>query len=389
MKLRGIDFLDISNHFNEDELMVQHTAREFVNNEILPIIEEHFENATFPDHLVKKFADMGFFGMNLPEKYNCAGMSNIAYGLVCQELERGDSGIRSFVSVQGALVMYPIFAFGSEEQRKYWLPLLASGEKIGCFGLTEPNFGSNPGGMTTTAKKVKDGYILNGAKMWITNGTIADISIVWAKDDDGVVRGFIVDNKSEGFSAPIMKHKLSLRASVTSELILEDVFVPSNNILPNVKGLRGPLGCLNQARYGIGWGGTGSAMAVYEASVQYSKDRIQFDKPIASYQLIQEKLAWMLNEISKAQLLALQVGKNKDAGTVNHAHISMVKRNNVWVARECAKLAREIHGGNGITADYPIMRHMMNIESVYTYEGTHDMHTLVLGENITGIPAYR
>ena len=389
MKLRGVDFLDISNHFNEDELMVQHTAREFVNNEILPIIEEHFENATFPDHLVKKFADMGFFGMNLPEKYNCAGMSNIAYGLVCQELERGDSGIRSFVSVQGALVMYPIFAYGSEEQRKYWLPLLASGDKIGCFGLTEPNFGSNPGGMTTTAKKVKDGYILNGAKMWITNGTIADISIVWAKDEEGVVRGFIVDNKSDGFSAPVMKHKLSLRASVTSELILEDVFVSSDNILPNVKGLRGPLGCLNQARYGIGWGGTGSAMAVYEASVQYSKDRIQFDKPIASYQLIQEKLAWMLNEISKAQLLALQVGRNKDAGTVNHAHISMVKRNNVWVARECAKLAREIHGGNGITADYPIMRHMMNIESVYTYEGTHDMHTLVLGENITGIPAYR
>ncbi|MAP67134.1 MAG: acyl-CoA dehydrogenase [Candidatus Marinimicrobia bacterium] len=389
MKLKGIDFLDISNHFNEDELMVQHTAREFVNNEILPIIEEHFENATFPDHLVKKFAEMGFFGMNLPEKYNCAGMSNIAYGLVCQELERGDSGIRSFVSVQGALVMYPIFAYGTEEQRKYWLPLLAKGEKIGCFGLTEPNFGSNPGGMTTTAKKVKDGYILNGAKMWITNGSIADISIVWAKDDDGVVRGFIVDNKSDGFSAPIMKHKLSLRASVTSELILEDVFVPSDNILPNVKGLRGPLGCLNQARYGIGWGGTGSAMAVYEASVQYAKDRIQFDKPIASYQLIQDKLAWMLNEISKAQLLALQVGRNKDAGTVNHAHISMVKRNNVWVARECAKLAREIHGGNGITADYPIMRHMMNIESVYTYEGTHDMHTLVLGENITGIPAYR
>ena len=389
MKLKGIDFLDISNHFNEDELMVQHTAREFVNNEILPIIEEHFENATFPDHLVKKFAEMGFFGMNLPEKYNCAGMSNIAYGLVCQELERGDSGIRSFVSVQGALVMYPIFAYGTEEQRKYWLPLLAKGEKIGCFGLTEPNFGSNPGGMITTAKKVKDGYILNGAKMWITNGSIADISIVWAKDDDGVVRGFIVDNKSDGFSAPIMKHKLSLRASVTSELILEDVFVPSDNILPNVKGLRGPLGCLNQARYGIGWGGTGSAMAVYEASVQYAKDRIQFDKPIASYQLIQDKLAWMLNEISKAQLLALQVGRNKDAGTVNHAHISMVKRNNVWVARECAKLAREIHGGNGITADYPIMRHMMNIESVYTYEGTHDMHTLVLGENITGIPAYR
>ena len=389
MKLLGLDYLDISNHFSEDEMMVQHTTREFVDNEIIPIIEEHFENATFPNDLIVKFAEMGFFGMNLPEKYNCAGMSNIAYGLVCQELERGDSGIRSFVSVQGALVMYPIFAYGNEEQRKYWLPKLASGEKIGCFGLTEPNFGSNPGGMTTTAKKVKDGYILNGAKMWITNGTIADISIVWAKDEDGVVRGFIVENDSEGFSAPEMKHKWSLRASVTSELILEDVFVPEANLLPNVKGLRGPLGCLNQARYGIGWGGTGSAMAVYEASVEYAKDRIQFDKPIGSYQMIQDKLAWMLNEITKAQLLALQVGKNKDADTLNHTQISMLKRNNVWVARECAKIAREIHGANGITADYPIMRHIMNIESVYTYEGTHEMHTLVLGESITGIPAYR
>tara|TARA_Y100001968_G_scaffold196138_1_gene179963 strand:+ start:119 stop:1288 length:1170 start_codon:yes stop_codon:yes gene_type:complete len=389
MKLLGLDYLDISNHFSEDEMMVQHTTREFVDNEIIPIIEEHFENATFPNDLIGKFAEMGFFGMNLPEKYNCAGMSNIAYGLVCQELERGDSGIRSFVSVQGALVMYPIFAYGNEEQRKYWLPKLASGEKIGCFGLTEPNFGSNPGGMTTTAKKVKDGYILNGAKMWITNGTIADISIVWAKDEDGVVRGFIVENDSEGFSAPEMKHKWSLRASVTSELILEDVFVPEANLLPNVKGLRGPLGCLNQARYGIGWGGTGSSMAVYEASVEYAKDRIQFDKPIGSYQMIQDKLAWMLNEITKAQLLALQVGKNKDADTLNHTQISMLKRNNVWVARECAKIAREIHGANGITADYPIMRHIMNIESVYTYEGTHEMHTLVLGESITGIPAYR
>ena len=389
MKLLGLDYLDISNHFSEDEMMVQHTTREFVDNEIIPIIEEHFENATFPNDLIGKFAEMGFFGMNLPEKYNCAGMSNIAYGLVCQELERGDSGIRSFVSVQGALVMYPIFAYGNEEQRKYWLPKLASGEKIGCFGLTEPNFGSNPGGMTTTAKKVKDGYILNGAKMWITNGTIADISIVWAKDEDGVVRGFIVENDSEGLSAPEMKHKWSLRASVTSELILEDVFVPEANLLPNVKGLRGPLGCLNQARYGIGWGGTGSSMAVYEASVEYAKDRIQFDKPIGSYQMIQDKLAWMLNEITKAQLLALQVGKNKDADTLNHTQISMLKRNNVWVARECAKIAREIHGANGITADYPIMRHIMNIESVYTYEGTHEMHTLVLGESITGIPAYR
>ena len=389
MKLTSLDFLGISRHFTDDELMVQRTTHEFVDNEIIPIIEEHFENATFPNHLVQKFGEMGFLGMNLPEKYNCAGMSNVAYGLMCQEMERGDSGVRSFVSVQGSLVMYPIFAYGSEEQRKYWLPKLASGEAIGCFGLTEPNFGSNPGGMLTNAKKVKDGYVLNGSKMWITNGTNADVAIVWAKDDEGVVRGFLVVKGSDGFTAPVMKHKWSLRASITSELILEDVFVPDSNLLPNVKGLKGPLGCLTQARYGIGWGGIGAAMAVYEASVKYAKERIQFDKPIGSFQLIQDKLAWMLSEITKGQLLALQVGRNKDDKSLKHPHVSMLKRNNVWVARECAKLAREIHGANGITGEYPIMRHLMNIESVYTYEGTHEMHTLVLGEDITGIQAYR
>ena len=389
MKMTSLDYLGISQHFTEDEIMVQRTTREFVDKEIIPIIEEHFENATFPKHLIKKFGDMGFLGMNLPEKYECAGMSNVAYGLMCQELERGDSGVRSFVSVQGSLVMYPIFAYGSEDQRNHWLPKLAAGELIGCFGLTEPNFGSNPGGMLTTAKKTDDGYILNGTKMWITNGTVADVSVVWAKDDDGIILGFLVEKDFKGFSAPIMKHKWSLRASVTSELILEDVFVPKSHVLPNVKGLKGPLGCLTQARYGIGWGGIGAALAVYEAAVEYSKERIQFDRPIGSFQLIQDKLAWMLSEITKGQLLALQVGRNKDDKTLKHQQVSMLKRNNVWLARECAKLAREIHGANGITAEYPIMRHLMNIESVYTYEGTHEMHTLVLGEDITGIQAYK
>ena len=389
MKLNCIDFLDISERFSEDELMVQHTTREFVENEILPDIEHHFEAGTFNFDLIPKFGELGFLGMNLPEKYGCAGMSNVAYGLMCQEMERCDSGIRSFVSVQGSLVMYPIYAYGSEEQRNKWLPKLASGEMVGCFGLTEPNYGSNPGGMLTRATQVDGGYKINGTKMWITNGTIADIAIVWAKCDDENIRGFVVEKGMDGFTAPEMHHKWSLRASVTSELILEDVFVPEENLLPNVEGLKGPLGCLNQARYGIGWGAIGSAMAVYEASVNYSKERVQFDKPIGSFQLIQEKLAWMLSEITKGQLLALEVGRNKDDGSLRHQQVSMLKRNNVWVARESAKFAREIHGANGITGEYPIMRHLMNIESVYTYEGTHEMHTLVLGEDITGLPAYR
>ena len=389
MKLNCIDFLDISERFSEDEIMVQHTTRKFVEKEIMPDIEHHFEAGTFNFDLIPKFGELGFLGMNLPEEYGCAGMNNVAYGLMCQEMERCDSGIRSFVSVQGSLVMYPIYAYGSEEQRKKWLPKLASGEMIGCFGLTEPNHGSNPGGMLTRAKKVDGGYKINGTKMWITNGTIADIAIVWAKCDDEKIRGFVVEKGMEGYSAPEMHRKWSLRASVTSELVLEDVFVPEENLLPNIVGLKGPLGCLNQARYGIGWGGIGSAMAVYEASVNYAKERIQFDKPIGSFQLIQDKLAWMLSEITKGQLLALEVGRNKDDGSLRHQQVSMLKRNNVWVARESAKLAREIHGANGITGEYPIMRHMMNIESVYTYEGTHEMHTLVIGEEITGISAYR
>ena len=389
MKLKKIDYLNISDHFTDDEIMVQHTARDFVTNEVMPDIEEHFEKGSFPLDMVKKFGDLGFLGMNLPEKYGCAGMSNVGYGLMCQEMERGDSGIRSFVSVQGSLVMYPIYAYGSEDQRIKYLAELAQGKLIGCFGLTEPNHGSNPSGMLTTAKKIDGGYILNGTKMWITNGTVSDIAIVWAKNDSGKIVGFIVDTKSEGFSAPEMKHKWSLRASVTSELVMDNVFVPDENLLPNVEGLKGPLGCLNQARYGIGWGALGAAICMYENSVKYSKERIQFDKPIAGFQMTQEKLAWMLTEITKGQLLALQIGKNKDSNKLRHQQVSMLKRNNVWVARECAKLAREIHGANGIAGEYPIMRHLMNIESVYTYEGTNEMHTLILGQDLTDIPAFK
>ena len=389
MNLNCTDFLEISSYLSDEEIMVQNTARDFSEKEISPIIEDCYEKGVFPKHLISKFAELGFLGVNLPEKYGCAGMSSVAYGLICQELERIDSGIRSFASVQGSLVMYPIYAYGSEEQRIYWLPKLASGETIGCFGLTEPNFGSNPSGMLTKATKTDGGYILNGSKMWITNGTIADLAIVWAKDENDIIRGFLVEKDFKGFSAPEMHGKWSLRASVTSELVFDNVFVPESHLLPNVQGLKGPLGCLNQARYGIGWGALGAAMNVYEVALEYSKDRIQFDKPIASFQLIQDKLVWMFNEITKGQLLALHVGKHKDNNTLKHPQVSMLKRNNVIIARESIKLAREILGANGITSDYPIMRHMMNIESVYTYEGTNEMHTLVLGQEITGIPAYR
>ena len=389
MKLGCLDFLGISEHFSDEEIMVQKMANEFVTNEVMPDIEEHYKNGTFPKELIEKISELGFLGCNLPEKYGCSGMSNIAYGLICQELERADSGVRSFVSVQGSLVMYPIFAYGNEEQKKYWLPKMAKGEKIGCFGLTEPNFGSNPSGMITRAKKTDGGYILNGSKMWITNGSIADVAIVWAKDGNDRIKGFLVEKGSKGYSTPVMKGKWSLRASITSELVLENVFVPNSHVLEGVEGLKGPLGCLNQARYGIGWGALGAAMNLYDTALQYSKDRVQFDKPIASYQLIQDKLVWMLNEITKGQLIALQVGKNKDNGSLKHYQVSMIKRNNVLIARECAKLAREILGANGITSDYPVMRHMMNIESVYTYEGTNEMHTLVLGHEITGIQAFR
>ena len=389
MKLKGLDYLNISEHFSDEEILVQHSVRDYVDSELQPIIEEHFKNGTFPAEKIKEMANLGLLGINLPNKYGCAGLSHTAYGLACQELERCDSGIRSFVSVQGSLVMYPIFAFGSDEQKENWLPRLASGDTIGCFGLTEPDYGSNPGGMITRAVKTKNGYTLNGSKMWITNGSVADVAIVWAKTEDEVIHGFIVETDRDGFDAPEMKNKWSLRASVTAELILENVEIPEENMLPGVSGLKGPLSCLTQARYGIGWGTIWAAMAMYETALKYANERIQFGKSISSFQMTQEKLVWILSEITKGQLLAMQAGRNKDRNVLRHQQISMLKRNNTWVARETARLAREILGANGISGEYPIMRHMMNIESVYTYEGTHDMHTLVLGDDITGIPAYR
>tara|TARA_B100000029_G_scaffold446970_1_gene468430 strand:+ start:3464 stop:4633 length:1170 start_codon:yes stop_codon:yes gene_type:complete len=389
MKLQGIDYLNISPLFSDDDIMVQRTTREFVEKDVMPIIEDHYRRGSFPSHLIPQLGEMGFLGINLPQKYGGGGFNSLAYGLVCQELERGDSGIRSFVSVQGSLVMYPIFAYGNEMQKSKWLPLLASGELIGCFGLTEADYGSNPGGLITKATKTKGGFILNGSKMWITNGSIADIAIIWAKDEKEIIRGFIIEKNMDGFSSTKMKNKWSLRASDTSELILQDVFVPQANVLPNIEGLKGPLSCLTQARYGIAWGSIGCSMALYEASVKYAKERIQFEKPIGSFQLIQEKLVWMLSEITKGQLIAYHLGRNKDNKSIKFQQVSLAKRNNTMVARECAKLAREIHGANGISGEYPIMRHLMNMESVYTYEGTFDLHTLILGEDITQISAFR
>ncbi len=391
-KFQGFDFLHLDQSLTSDELLVRRTARDFVEDNIIPIIEDCFREGRFPRELVPLMGELGFYGANL-EGYGCAGMSNVEYGLVMQELERGDSGLRSFVSVQSALVMYPIFTFGSEEQKKAWLPALATGEKLGCFGLTEPGFGSNPAGMTTRARKSGGEYILNGEKMWITSGTIADVAIVWAKlegaEDDDLVRGFLVETNRPGFSSSDIHGKWSLRASVTSGLTLEDVHLPEANLLPGAAGLKCALMCLNQARYGISWGAIGAAMDCYSTALNYAKTRKQFrNQPIASHQLVQEKLVWMASEIAKAQLLSLQVGRLKDAGTAGHQHISMAKRNNVWMALECARLARDILGANGITEDYPIMRHSMNLESVKTYEGTHDMHTLIVGQNLTGIAAF-
>jgi glutaryl-CoA dehydrogenase len=389
-KFQGFDFLHLDSSFTEDELLVRKTAREFVEDNLVPIIEECFREGRFPRELVPIMGELGFFGANL-EGYGCAGMSNVEYGLVMQELERGDSGFRSFVSVQSGLVMYPIYTFGSEEQKNTWLPALATGEKLGCFGLTEPGYGSNPGGMTTTARKLGDEYILNGEKMWITSGNIADVAIVWAKveEEDGRVRGFLVESDRPGFTAYEVHGKWSLRASITSGLSLQEVHLPAANLMPGTGGLKSPLMCLNQARYGISWGAIGAAMDCYDTALRYAKMRKQFHgQPIASHQLIQEKLVWMASEISKAQLLSLHVGRMKDLGTVGYEHISMAKRNNVWMALETARMARDILGANGITEDYPIMRHMMNLESVKTYEGTHDIHALILGQHLTGIAAY-
>ena len=385
-RYEGVDFYNIEKHLTEEETMVRDLVREWVDEKVLPIIEEYYTKGTFPMELISEIGDMGLFGCNL-EGYECAGMSNVAYGLICQELERGDSAIRSCVSVQGSLSMYPIHAFGSEEQKQKYLPGMAKGELIGCFGLTEPDHGSDPEGMETKAVEDGDSYVLNGAKMWITNGTVADLAIVWAKLD-GKIRGFIVEKGDSGFTAPEMKGKHSLRASITSELVFQDCRIPKDRILPDVQGLKGPLSCLTQARYGIVWGSLGAAMGCFHSSVTYSKSRIMFKKPIASFQLVQNKLAWMLREITKGQLLAYHLGRAKDKGEATPEMVSLGKMNNVDIALQIARTSRDIHGANGILNEYPIMRHMANLESVYTYEGTHDIHNLIHGRWITGIQAF-
>lgn len=386
-KFQGVDYYNTDDLLSQDEILVRNTVREFVDEHVIPVIEKHYRAGTFPMDLVPKMAELGLFGATLPAKYGCAELNNVAYGLMMQELERGDSGVRSFASVQSGLVMYPIYTFGSEEQKDYWLPKLAAGKAIGCFGLTEPDYGSNPGGMVTRAERKNGGFVLNGAKMWITNGTIADVAVVWAKLD-GEIKGFLVEKGTKGYSAPEMTGKHSLRASVTSELVFQDCFIPEKNLLPKSGGLKSPLMCLTQARYGIAWGAIGSAMACYDTALNYAKSRIQFGKPIAAFQMTQEKLVYMLSEITKAQLLCLQLGRLKDQGKAKFTQVSLAKRNNVYHALEIARMAREILGANGILDEYPVMRHSANLESVKTYEGTHEMHTLIIGEDITGIPAF-
>jgi len=389
MGFDGLDVLGISALLTEEERLVQSEVRKYVESEVTPIVPACFEEGRFPEELIPSLAELGVLGANLPEEYGCAGMNNVAYGLVMQELEAGDSGIRSFASVQGALCMYPIFQFGSEDQKRKWLPRMAAGKVIGCFGLTEANHGSNPGGMLTRAKRVPEGWLLNGSKAWITNGTMSHIAIVWAKaDEDDEIRGFIVEKGTKGFTTRETHHKLSLRASDTSELFFQDCLIPEENILPGSKSLKSPLMCLTQARYGIAWGAMGAAMSCFDVALKYSKERIQFGRPIAGFQLTQKKLAEMATEISKAQLLSLHLGRLKDAGKIKPVHVSMGKMNNVAMALECARTARGILGANGITGEYPIMRHMCNLESVYTYEGTNEVHTLVLGQHLTGISAF-
>jgi len=393
MSFEGVDFYRVDELLDDEERAVRDMVRDWVDAEVMPIINRHYIDHTFPEELIPQMGELGFYGANLPEKYGCAGLNNVAYGLIMQELERADSGLRSFVSVQGALVMYPIHAFGSEAQRQAWLPRLATGESIGCFGLTEPDFGSNPGGMLTRAEKDGDEWVLNGSKMWITNGSKADVAVIWAKtgdiDDASSIRGFIVETDRDGFSASDQKGKLSLLASDTSELVLQDVRIPADNLLPESGGLKSPLMCLTQARYGIAWGAVGAAMACFCEARDYSVNRVQFgDTPIGGTQIQQTRLADMLTEITKAQLMALRLGRMKDAGTMKPAQVSMAKRNNVNMACECAREARRLLGANGILVEYQSMRHMANLESVYTYEGTHDIHGLILGHDITGIPAY-
>jgi glutaryl-CoA dehydrogenase len=393
MAFQGVDFYNVDSLLGEDERAIRDTVRRWVEDEVIPIIGDHYLQGRFPLHLVPKMGELGLFGSNLPAEYGCAELNNVSYGLIMQELERGDSGVRSFASVQGALVMYPIYTFGSDDQKRYWLPQMARGDVIGCFGLTEPDYGSNPGGLITTAREDGDSWVLNGAKMWITNGSTAHVAVIWAKtgsiDDKGSIRGFLVPTDTTGFSARDQKGKLSLRASDTSELVLEDVRVPKEAILPNSGGLRSPMMCLTQARYGIAWGAIGAAMACFDEAVSYAKNRVMFDRPIGGFQLQQARLAQMLSEITKAQLLCVQLGRLKDAGTVTHEQVSLAKRNNVDMATECARETRRLLGANGILAEYQALRHLVNLESVYTYEGTHDIHTLVLGMAITGIDAFR
>ena len=388
MEYIGPDFYNISDLLTEEELLIQKTAHDFVNNEFKPVINEHYEKGTFPIEIAIKLGELGFMGSSLPEESGGAGVSGVAYGLILHELEKGDSGLRSFASVQGALVMYPIHSYGSDEQKKKWLPGLGSGELIGCFGLTESNFGSNPGGMVTTAKKDGDDWIINGSKMWITNGSLADVALVWAKDESGIIRGFLLEKGMKGFTSNNIHGKLSLRASVTSELSMVDVRVPDHSRLPNIEGLKGPLSCLTQARYGIAWGMVGAAIDCYETALDYSLERKQFSKPIAGYQLTQAKFAEMLTQITMAQLTVYQLGRLKDQGKMRFDQVSLAKRNNCYMARNIARTCREILGGNGIIEDYSPIRHMANIETVFTYEGTHEMHTLILGQAITGIAAF-
>jgi len=387
-KFQGLDFYRVEELYTDEQRMVRDTVRQWVDEAVLPVIAGHYQAGTFPMELVPAMAELGLFGANFPEEYGCAGLDSVSYGLMMQELERGDSGVRSFASVQGSLVMYPIFTYGSEEQKRNWLPRLARGKAIGCFGLTEPDAGSDPGSMKTRAVREGDGWRLNGAKMWITNGTLADVAVVWARTDEGV-RGFLVEKGTPGFTAPEMKGKLSLRASVTSELVFEEVLVPEANRLPGAKGLSAPLSCLNQARFGIAWGVVGSAMACYDEALRYAKERIMFEGPIARFQLVQDKLVEMLSGITQAQLLTWRLAGLKEAGTLRHPQVSLAKMQCVAMARKCAATARELLGANGILDEYQAMRHMANLESVYTYEGTHDIHRLVVGADITGYESYR
>jgi len=389
-KFQGVDFYNVDSLLSEEERAVRDTVRAWVDDNLLPVIGDAYIAGKFPKQLIPGMAELGLFGANLPEQYGCAGLNNVAYGLIMQELERGDSGVRSFASVQGALVMYPIYAFGSEEQKKTWLPQMASGKVIGCFGLTEPDYGSNPAGMITVAKETNDGWVLNGAKMWITNGSTAQVAVVWAKTgkEADSIRGFIVPTDTKGFSAKDQKGKLSLRASDTSELVLQDVQVPKDAVLPKSGGLKSPLMCLTAARYGIAWGAVGAAMACYDEAVSYAKTRVMFGKPIGGFQLQQLRLAEMLTEITKAQLLCLQLGRLKDQDKATPQQVSLAKRNNVSMATDIAREARRLLGANGILVEYQAMRHLANLESVYTYEGTHDIHTLILGQEITGLSAF-